>query len=93
MILTWVRMAKMTGRMRVKTWGTYSSGSIKKICMDWRVLPQVFSFYVYVVRGGKESESGDEASVTEGSDPDSAHPGGYSRRDATSWEVSCGSGN
>ena len=50
-------------------------------------------FGVDVVGGGEESETEHKASVAEGRNPNRAHPGGYSRGDATSWRTSYGWGS
>ena len=61
--------------------------------MNRGVVAQILSLGVDVVRGGTESENEDETGVTDRRDPNRAHPGGYSRRDSSSWVVSCGWGN
>ena len=66
------------------TWGAYSSRSSKKICMDWGVVPKISSFSVDVVGCGAKSEAKYQAGVTEGRNPNRAHSGGYSHRDASS---------
>ena len=43
-----------------------------------------------VVGGGEEGDKEDETSITDGRNPDWAHPGGYSRRDTSFWSISCG---
>ena len=58
-----------------------------------RVISEVATFGVDVVGGREEGETEDEASVTERRDPNRAHPGGYSRRDASSWKTSYGWGS
>ena len=74
----------MMGRRSRMTWGAYSLRSSKKICMDWGVILKISSFSVNVVGRGAESEAKYQAGVTEGRNPNRAHPGGYSRRDALS---------
>ena len=49
-----------------------------------RVISEVTAFGVDVVGGGEESETEYQASVAERRNPNRAHPGGYSRGDATS---------
>ena len=39
------------------TWGMYSSGSSKKICMYRRIIPEVVAFGIDVVGGGEEGEA------------------------------------
>ena len=51
---------------------------------------EVAAFGVDVVGGGEESETEHKAGVTKGRNPNRAHPGGYSRGDATSWRTSYG---
>ena len=50
-------------------------------------------FGIDIVGGGKQGEAKYQAGVTKRRDPNRAHLGGYSRRDALSWGVSCGWGN
>ena len=57
------------------------------------VISEVTTFGVDVVGGGEEGETKYEAGVTERRNPNRAHPGGYSRRDATSWRTSYGWGS
>ena len=71
----------------------YSLGSSKKICMYWGVVAKVLSFSVDIVGGREKSEAEDETGVTERRNPNQAHPGGYSQRDALSWGASCGWGS
>ena len=52
--------------------------------MYGRVITKIAVFGVGVVRGGEEGEAEDEAGVTEGRNPNRAHSGGYSQRDASS---------
>ena len=58
--------------------------------MNRGVITQVATLGVDVVGGGKEGKTEDKAGVTDGRNPNRAHPGGYSRRDSTSWGVSYG---
>ena len=57
------------------------------------VIAKVTVFGIDVVGGGEESKAENKACVTDGRDPNRVHPGGYSRRDASSWGVSYGWGN
>ena len=75
------------------TWGAYSSRSSKKICMYRGIVTKIPAFGVDIVGGGEESDAENEASVANGRNPNRAHPGGYSRRDASSWGISYGWGN
>ena len=54
---------------------------------------EVAAFSVYVVRGGEQGEAEHETGIAERRNPNWAHPGGYSQRDALSWGVSYGWGN
>ena len=80
----------MMGRRSRRTWGVYSSRSSKKICMYRGVITKVSSFGEDIIGGGEEGETEDKAGITDGRNPNRAHPGGYSRRDALSWNLSCG---
>ena len=53
-----------------------------------RMVTEIATLGVDVVRGGEEGETEDEAGVTERRNPNRAHPGGYSQRDASSWRTS-----
>ena len=53
------------------------------------VVTKISTFGVDIVGGGEEGDTEDKASVADGRNPDRAHPGGYSRRDASSWDISC----
>ena len=61
--------------------------------MHQGVIVKVLAFGIDIVGGGEESEAENKAGVTDGRNPNRAHPGGYSRRDASSWGVSYGWGN
>ena len=61
--------------------------------MYWRVISEVATFGVDVVGGRKEGDTEDEGGVADRRNPNCAHPGGYSRGDATSWKTSYGWGS
>ena len=71
----------------------YFSRSSKKICMYQGVIAKVSAFGIDIVGGGEESEAENKAGVTDGRNPNRAHPGGYSQRDASSWGISYGWGS
>ena len=48
------------------------------------IFPEITAFSVDVVRGGKQSNTKDQGGIADGRNPDQVHPGGYSRRDASS---------
>ena len=58
--------------------------------MNRGIITQVATLGVDVIGGGEEGDTEDETCVTDGRDPNRAHPGGYSRRDSSSWGVSYG---
>ena len=48
---------------------------------------KVMAFGIDIVGGGEESNAENETGITDRRNPNRAHPGGYSRRDALSWGV------
>ena len=54
------------------------------------MITKVAVFGVDIVGSGEEGKAENEGSIAEGRNPNWAHPGGYSQRDASSWSISYG---